>query len=80
LSIFVASRQQKLGHPIINVVSQVPPQENYSVPSNPRAAALRGRIATGSLNVSPVPSPPISSHGPNSPEASSYASDRPAIT
>jgi hypothetical protein len=76
----VAFAWPELGHPIINVVSQVPPQENYSVPSNPRAAALRGRIVTGSLNVSPVPSPPISSHGPNSPEASTSARDRPAIT
>lgn len=39
------------------------------MPSNPLAAALHGRIAAGSLNVSPVPSQPRRSHGPNSPWA-----------
>jgi hypothetical protein len=41
----------KLGHPIINVVSRVPPHVDFTVPSNPRAATFRNRIAEGSLNV-----------------------------
>ncbi|BBX85445.1 hypothetical protein MAUB_33180 [Mycolicibacterium aubagnense] len=54
----VAFAWPELGHPIINAVSQVPPDKNYSVPGNPRAAALRGHIPTGSLRVAPVPGPP----------------------
>lgn len=42
-------------------------QEDYSLPSNPRAAALRGRIMAGSLNVTPVPSQRRRSYGSNSP-------------
>jgi hypothetical protein len=57
----------EIGHPIVNVVSQVPPHEDYSVPSNPRAAALHGRIVAGSLNVTPVPSQQRTSCRPNSP-------------
>jgi hypothetical protein len=63
----VAFAWPEIGHPIINVVSQVPPHEDYSVPSNPRAAALHGRIAADSLNVTSVPSQPRRSYGPNSP-------------
>lgn len=54
------------GHPIINVVSQVPPDEDFTVPSNPRAAALHGRIAAGSLNISSVPGQPSRGYKPNS--------------
>ncbi len=61
----VAFAWPEIGHPIINVVSQVPPHEDYSVPGNPRAAALQGRIAAGSLNVTPVPSQPRRGYGPN---------------
>ena len=63
----IAFAWPEIGHPIVNVVSQVPPHEDYSVPSNPRAAALHGRIAAGSLNVTPVPSQPRRSYRPNSP-------------
>jgi hypothetical protein len=44
----------ELDHPIINVVSGVPPHENFAVPSNPRAAALHNTIMPGSLNVTSV--------------------------
>jgi hypothetical protein len=44
----------KLGHPIINVVSQVPPHVDFTVPSNPRAASFHNGIAEGSLNVTSV--------------------------
>jgi hypothetical protein len=54
----VAFAWPEIAHPIINVVSQVPPHEDYSVPSNPRAAARHGRIAAGSVNVTPVPTQP----------------------
>ncbi|MEZ0054368.1 hypothetical protein ABIA30_005409 [Mycobacterium sp. MAA66] len=54
----IAFAWPEVGHPIINVVSQVPPHEDYSVPGNPRAAALHGRIPVGSLRIAPVPSPP----------------------
>lgn len=48
----------EVGHPIINAVSAVPPDEDYSVPRNPRAATFHGQIAPGSLNVTPVPNRP----------------------
>jgi hypothetical protein len=54
-----------VGHPIVNVVSEVPPHEDYSVPSNPRAAALYGRISAGSLSITPVPRQPRRSYGPH---------------
>lgn len=50
----VAFAWPEIGHPIINVVSNVPPEENYAVPKNPRAASFHRRIAEGSLNVRPV--------------------------
>ncbi|QEM46668.1 hypothetical protein [Mycolicibacterium grossiae] len=63
----VAFAWPEIGHPIINVVSNVPPEEDYSVPSNARAAANFGRIAAGSLNVTPVPSQPRRTYRPNRP-------------
>ena len=39
------------GHPLVDVVSGVPPHENFAVPSNPRAAAMQRKIMPGSLNV-----------------------------
>jgi hypothetical protein len=45
----------EVGHPLINIVSQVPPSENYAVPSNPRAAAMHNKIRPGALNVTSVP-------------------------
>lgn len=45
----------EVGHPLINIVSQVPPSENCAVPSNPRAAAMHNRIRPGSLNVTSAP-------------------------
>lgn len=41
----------ELGHDIINVVSQVPPNVDFTIPPSPRAAALRNQVAPGSLNV-----------------------------
>jgi hypothetical protein len=63
----VAFAWPEIGHPIINVVSQVPPHKDYTAPSNPRAAALHGRIAAGSLNVTPVPRQLRRSYRPNGP-------------
>jgi len=54
----VALAWPEVGRPIVNVVSQVPPHEDFSMPGNPRAAALHGRIAAGSLTVTPVPGQP----------------------
>ena len=54
----VAFAWPELGHPIINVVSQVPPEVNFTVPTNPRAAAMHNGIAAGSLNVTSVPRQP----------------------
>ncbi|CAJ1505293.1 hypothetical protein [[Mycobacterium] burgundiense] len=54
----IAFAWPEIGHPIINAVSVVPPDRDYSVPSNPRAASLHGQTAPGSLNVTPVPSRP----------------------
>ena len=50
----IAFAWPEIGHLIINVVSQVPRHEGYSKPSNPRAAALQGWVAAGSLSVTPV--------------------------
>ena len=47
-----------LGHDIINAESQVPPNEDYTISRSPRAAAMHGRIAPGSLSVAPVPGVP----------------------
>ncbi|WP_170914945.1 MULTISPECIES: hypothetical protein [unclassified Mycobacterium] len=58
----IAFAWPEIGHPIINVVSQVPPNEDYSVPTSPRAAALYGEVAPGSLRVAPVPSQPRRSY------------------
>jgi hypothetical protein len=41
----------KVGHPIINVVSQTPPHVDFTVPRNERAAAMHNQIIPGSLNV-----------------------------
>ncbi|MDT5050913.1 MAG: hypothetical protein QOG75_6835, partial [Mycobacterium sp.] len=41
----------KVGHPIINVVSQTPPHADFTVPPNERAAAMHNQIIPGSLNV-----------------------------
>ncbi|SKG00830.1 Uncharacterised protein [Mycobacteroides abscessus subsp. massiliense] len=61
----IAFAWPKIGHSIINVVSQVPPHEDYSVPSSPRAAALHSEVAPGSLRVAPVPSQPRRNYGPS---------------
>lgn len=45
----------ELGHDPINVVSGAPPDKNYAVPSNPRAAAMRNQLRPGSLQVGTVP-------------------------
>jgi hypothetical protein len=42
------------GHPLIDVVSAVPPSEDFSTPSNPRAAAMQNQIIPGSLNVTSI--------------------------
>lgn len=44
-------RLAELGHPIIDVISAVPPHENFAMPSNPRAAAMQNQIMPGSLNI-----------------------------
>lgn len=51
----VAFAWPELGHPLIDVISAVPPSEDFSTPSNPRAAAMHHRIAAGALNVTSVP-------------------------
>lgn len=43
------------GHPLVDVVSAVPPEKNYAIPSNPRAASMHRRIAPGALKVTSVP-------------------------
>lgn len=63
----IAFAWPEVGHPVVNAVSQVPPHEDYSVPSNPRAAALHNRIPNGSLRVAPVPSPPRRVYRPSRP-------------
>ncbi|WP_304113541.1 hypothetical protein [Mycolicibacterium bacteremicum] len=45
----------ELGHDPIDVVSGAPPDKNYAVPSNPRAAAMRNQLRPGSLQVGTVP-------------------------
>lgn len=47
----VAFAWPELGHPIINVISQVPPNLNFTVPPNARAASFYNQILPGSLNV-----------------------------
>lgn len=42
------------GHTLFDVVSQVPPHENFAVPSNARAAAMQNQIMPGSLNVTSI--------------------------
>lgn len=54
----------EVGHPIINAVSAAPPDEDYSVPRNPRAAIFHGQIAPGALNVTPAPSRPPRNYRP----------------
>lgn len=41
----------EVGHSIINVVSRVPPNVNFTVPHNARAATFANQILPGSLNV-----------------------------
>ncbi|BBX38909.1 hypothetical protein X011_25570 [Mycobacterium tuberculosis variant microti OV254] len=51
----------ELGHPIIDVVSGVPPQQDFTVPPNARSAAMHNQIMPGSLNLTSgavVPLPP----------------------
>lgn len=59
----IAFAWPEIGHPIINAVSAVPPEKDYSVPSNPRAAFLHNQVERGALNVRPVPSQPPRSYG-----------------
>jgi hypothetical protein len=47
----------KLGHPIINVVSAMPPNVNFTVPPNPYAAKLAKQIVPNSLNITCVAEP-----------------------
>ncbi len=41
----------ELGHPMLDVISAVPPSDDFTKPTNPRAAAMRNQIMPGSLNV-----------------------------
>jgi hypothetical protein len=50
----VAFAWPEQGHSLIDVVSAVPPSEDFSKPSNPRAAAMHKQIRPGSLNVTSV--------------------------
>ena len=50
----IAFAWPKVGHQIINVVSQSPPNVDFTVPPSPRAASFQNRIAAGSLNVTSV--------------------------
>jgi hypothetical protein len=51
----VAFASPELGHPNLNAITAARPKEDFTVPSNPRAAALRKKIVPGSLNVTSVP-------------------------
>jgi hypothetical protein len=56
----------ELGHPIINVVSAVPPNTNFLTPPNSYAAGLAGKIVSGSLNItSGAQQPDVSNEGPS---------------
>ncbi len=50
----VAFAWPEQGHSLIDVVSAVQPSEDFSKPSNPRAAAMHNQIRPGSLNVTSV--------------------------
>jgi hypothetical protein len=41
-----------------DVINGVPPQNNFAMSSNPRAAAMRNRIMPGSLSVAPAAQAP----------------------
>jgi hypothetical protein len=57
----------EIGHPVINVVSAVPPDVDFTAPPNPYAASLANQILAGSLKVTSGAQPDAGTGGPSQP-------------